>query len=199
MRVATLVLSFKGSDRCLSVLCFSAFPCVSLPFLAVPLRSQRTLVAIRATIKKGRSLIIKLGDKEVDYDPNFQLYLQTKLSNPHYIPEVQAQCTMVNFTVTELGLEDQLLALVVGKERPDLEAQRAELIQAENDFKVQLSGLGEATLVLSLKGSDHCLSFCFSAFPCGSTALTADTCCNQRRTCCTDWPTPRATSSRTSS
>eukprot|EP01051_Picozoa_sp_SAG22_P012458 SAG22_NODE_1298_length_4811_cov_3.430178_1_plen_318_part_10 len=32
---------------------------------------------------------------------------------------------------------------------------------------------GEAT-VLSFKGSDHCLSLCFSAFPCGSTALTAD-------------------------
>eukprot|EP01051_Picozoa_sp_SAG22_P007750 SAG22_NODE_556_length_9120_cov_2.272475_5_plen_956_part_00 len=30
------------------------------------------------------------------------------------------------------------------------------------------------------KGSDHCLSFCFSAFPCGSTALTADR-CNQVR------------------
>ena len=35
----------------------------------------------------------------------------------------------LRFQVTELGLEDQLLALVVGKERPDLEAQRAELIQ----------------------------------------------------------------------
>eukprot|EP01051_Picozoa_sp_SAG22_P009239 SAG22_NODE_756_length_7442_cov_2.044668_1_plen_1614_part_00 len=34
---------------------------------------------------------------------------------------------------------------------------------------------GEAT-VLSFKGSDHCLSFCFSAFSCGSTALTSDRC-----------------------
>eukprot|EP01051_Picozoa_sp_SAG22_P001100 SAG22_NODE_38_length_26325_cov_107.302067_38_plen_95_part_00 len=34
--------------------------------------------------------------------------------------------------------------------------------------------------MLSFKGSDHCLSaLCFSAFPCGSTVLTADTCCNQ--------------------
>eukprot|EP01051_Picozoa_sp_SAG22_P017734 SAG22_NODE_2807_length_2191_cov_1.949331_2_plen_433_part_00 len=35
------------------------------------------------------------------------------------------------------------------------------------------------------KGSDHCLSFCFPAFPCGSTALTADTCCNQ--SCAIGW------------
>eukprot|EP01051_Picozoa_sp_SAG22_P017348 SAG22_NODE_2654_length_2333_cov_207.686213_4_plen_152_part_00 len=37
-------------------------------------------------------------------------------------------------------------------------------------------------MALSFKGSDHCLSFCFSAFPCGSTALTYDTCCSQAQT-----------------
>jgi dynein heavy chain len=100
----------------------------------------------RAVIKKGRSLIIKLGDKEVDYDPKFQLYLQTKLANPNYIPEVQAQCTLVNFTVTEKGLEDQLLALVVKFERSDLEEQRSALIRAENGFKVQLQELEDNLL-----------------------------------------------------
>merc|ERR1719181_959774 len=110
-------------------------------------------VLSRSTIKKGRSLVIKLGDKEVDYNTDFQLYMQTKLSNPHYIPEVQAQCTMVNFTVTEKGLEDQLLALVVQFERPDLEEQRSELIRAENGFKVQLQGL-EDNLLFRLANSE---------------------------------------------
>ena len=32
---------------------------------------------------------------------------------------------MINFMVTEDGLEDQLLALTVAKERPDLEEQKA--------------------------------------------------------------------------
>ena len=79
----------------------------------------------RQTIKRGRNLVVKLGDKEVDYSPSFKLYLQTKLSNPHYPPEIQAETTLVNFMVTEDGLEDQLLALVVSKERPDLEEQKA--------------------------------------------------------------------------
>lgn len=60
---------------------------------------------------------------QVEYDPKFRLYLQTKLSNPHYKPEINAQTTLVNFCVTEKGLEDQLLALVVEHERPDLQEQ----------------------------------------------------------------------------
>ena len=61
----------------------------------------------RALIRKGRA--IKIGDKEVDFNPNFRLILQTKLANPHYKPEMQAQTTLINFTVTKDGLEDQLL------------------------------------------------------------------------------------------
>ena len=68
-----------------------------------------------------------MGDKEVDYHPNFKLILHTKLANPHYQPEMQAQCTLINFTVTREGLEDQLLADVVRAERPDLEELKAEL------------------------------------------------------------------------
>lgn len=64
---------------------------------------------------------IKIDEKEIDFNPKFRLILQTKLSNPHYKPEIQAQTTLINFTVTKDGLEDQLLADVMKVERPDLE------------------------------------------------------------------------------
>lgn len=64
---------------------------------------------------------IKVGDKECYFHPDFRLILHTKLANPHYKPEIQAQTTLINFTVTRDGLEDQLLAEVVDLERPDLE------------------------------------------------------------------------------
>ena len=67
---------------------------------------------------------IKMGDKEVEYHPKFRMIIQTKLANPHYKPEIQAQATLINFTVTRDGLEDQLLAEVVAKERPDLEKKK---------------------------------------------------------------------------
>ena len=92
----------------------------------------------RQIIKRGRTSIIKMGDKELTLDPTFNLFLHTKLSNPHYPPEIQAECTLINFTVTEAGLEDQLLALVVKKERPDLAQQKEELIKQSNEFKIKL-------------------------------------------------------------
>ncbi|GMH98843.1 hypothetical protein TrLO_g14194 [Triparma laevis f. longispina] len=104
-------------------------------------------VISRAVIKRGSRQIIKIGENEVEYNKDFKLFLHTKLSNPHYPPEVQAETTLVNFSVTLQGLEDQLLALVVRKERPDLASQKAALIQQENQFKVKLKGLEDQILV----------------------------------------------------
>ena len=64
----------------------------------------------RAFIKRGKNQFVKLGAEEVEIAQGFKLYLQTKLINPHYKPETAAQCTIINFLVTEKGLEDQLLA-----------------------------------------------------------------------------------------
>lgn len=87
-----------------------------------------------------------MGDKEIDYDPRFRLILQTKLSNPHYKPEMQAQTTLINFTVTKDGLEEQLLGAVVRAERPDLESSKAELTTQQNTFKITLKALEDDLL-----------------------------------------------------
>jgi hypothetical protein len=41
----------------------------------------------------------------VEYDEDFCLYIFSELSNAHFSPEVQQLATIVNFTVTESGLE----------------------------------------------------------------------------------------------
>ncbi|CAE7235549.1 ODA11 [Symbiodinium microadriaticum] len=110
-------------------------------------------VVSRNTIKRGNKRLVKLGDKEITLSNNFKLFMQTKLSNPHYPPEIQAECTIINFTVTEDGLEDQLLFLVVKLERPDLAKKKAELIQQQNEFKVTLAHL-EALLLEKLANAE---------------------------------------------
>ncbi|XP_077748747.1 dynein axonemal heavy chain 9 isoform X2 [Canis aureus] len=98
----------------------------------------------REVIKKGR--FIKIGDKECEYNPKFRLILHTKLANPHYQPEMQAQATLINFTVTQDGLEDQLLAAVVSMERPDLEQLKSDLTKQQNGFKITLKTLEDNLL-----------------------------------------------------
>ena len=103
-------------------------------------------VVTRSTFKKGRAYFVKLGDKEVEFHKDFKLFMHTKLSNPHYGPEIQAETTLINFTVTELGLEDQLLALVVNKERPDLEETKTQLIIQNTEFTIKLKELEDGLL-----------------------------------------------------
>ena len=72
--------------------------------------------------------MIKIGDSDVEYDKNFRLYIQTKTPNPNFLPEIFIRVTVINFTVTEPGLEEQLLGDVVKKEMPSVEQAKNELI-----------------------------------------------------------------------
>ena len=62
--------------------------------------------------------------------------MTTKMPNPHYPPEVCIKVTLINFTVTSSGLEEQLLGDVVIKEKPEVEAKRQQIvIQMDADKK----------------------------------------------------------------
>lgn len=58
----------------------------------------------------------------------YRFFITTKLSNPHYPPEISTKTTIVNFAVKESGLQAQLLGIVVRKERPQLEEQKDNLV-----------------------------------------------------------------------
>ncbi|XP_059138610.1 dynein axonemal heavy chain 10-like [Physella acuta] len=94
---------------------------------------------------QGRETVM-LGDKEVDYDKNFRLYLNTKLSNPKFGPNVFGKAMVINYTVTLMGLEDQLLSVIVGYEKRELEEQRESLIQETSFNKKLLYDLEDSLL-----------------------------------------------------
>mmetsp|Transcript_116869 Transcript_116869/g.162324 ORF Transcript_116869/g.162324 Transcript_116869/m.162324 type:complete len:107 (+) Transcript_116869:3163-3483(+) len=79
-------------------------------------------------VKEQGQLMIKIGDSKIPYSNDFQFFLTTKLANPHYMPEICIKVTVVNFTVTPEGLEDQLLVDVVKYEQPALETQKDQIV-----------------------------------------------------------------------
>ena len=83
---------------------------------------------LRQTFKQGGVEMIKIGDAFIEYSKDFRFYITTKLRNPHYLPEVATKVSLLNFMITPEGLEDQLLGMVVAKERPELEEERQALI-----------------------------------------------------------------------
>jgi len=56
--------------------------------------------------------MIALGDKKIPFDDRFYLYMTTRLPNPKFLAEIFNKSTVINFSITENGLKDQLLSEV---------------------------------------------------------------------------------------
>lgn len=111
----------------------------------------------KAIVEKGGRKTIKLGDSDVDYDANFKFYMTTKLPNPHYFPEVCIKVTVINFTVTFDGLEEQLLNETVSNELPDSVQKKTDLMLQLADDKKILQGLEDEILRLLSESSGNIL------------------------------------------
>ncbi|XP_011298266.1 dynein heavy chain 7, axonemal-like [Fopius arisanus] len=109
---------------------------------------------LKQTFKTAGSLCIKLGDSVVEWNDKFRFYITTKLRNPHYLPEIAVKVTLLNFMITPVGLEDQLLGIVVAKERPDLESEKNQLIVQGAANKKMLKEIEDKILEV-LSGSEE--------------------------------------------
>lgn len=112
-----------------------------------------TPILLKQTYTKGNTTYIKLGDQAVEYSPDFFFYITTKLRNPHYLPELSTKVCLLNFMITYDGLTDQLLGILVKKERPELEEEKERLIVEGAANKKQLAEIESQILeVLSAEG-----------------------------------------------
>lgn len=94
---------------------------------------------------------MKFGDNVIEYSSNFRFYMTTRLRNPHYLPDVSVKVCLLNFMITQHGLEDQLLGIVAAAEKPALEEKKNELIVESASNKKKLQEIEDKILeVLSL-------------------------------------------------
>ena len=97
-------------------------------------------------IQKGRRKQINVADKLMEYDDKFMMYFITRLPNPNLTPELQAKVNVVDFTVTQKGLEEQLLGKVIGKEQKALEDQLNGVLEEVNSNTKALMALDASLL-----------------------------------------------------
>ena len=64
--------------------------------------------------------------------------MTTKLKVPRFSRDTVSKVALINFSITCVGLDEQLLTITVTRERPELEEERAQLTVQANDNRKQL-------------------------------------------------------------
>jgi len=107
--------------------------------------------------KAGNLLMIRLGDATIEYSKEFNLFITTKLPNPHYAPEICVTVTVLNFVTTWEGLADGMLATLVAKENPEMEKKRVALVIESAESKAALKNIEDTILKLLSEASGNIL------------------------------------------
>ena len=103
-------------------------------------------------MSKTQSHTVSFGGLEVRVHPNFKLFLTTREARPQFSPDLQIQTTLVDFTVSETALAEQLLGVTVALEHPQLEKRKQSIRLALSKLRNDLKEL-EDDLLLALSSS----------------------------------------------
>uniref|UniRef100_A0A8C3EP34 Dynein axonemal heavy chain 7 n=1 Tax=Corvus moneduloides TaxID=1196302 RepID=A0A8C3EP34_CORMO len=103
-------------------------------------------ILLKQTFRQQGVEYMKLGENIIEYSKDFRFYMTTHLRNPHYYPEVAVKVCLLNFMITPLGLQDQLLGIVAAKEKPELEEKKNQLIIESAANKKQLKEIEDKIL-----------------------------------------------------
>ncbi|XP_023310238.1 dynein heavy chain 3, axonemal [Anoplophora glabripennis] len=94
-------------------------------------------ILVKNIYKQSGVWYLKLGDNVLEYSFDFRFFITTRLRNPHYLPEIAVKVTLLNFMITLQGLQDQLLGIVVAREKPILEEKKnAMIVESANNKKM---------------------------------------------------------------
>jgi dynein heavy chain len=108
-------------------------------------------ILLQQKIKQGKGYVIKIGEKTLTYSDDFKFFMTTTLPNPHYPPETSVKVTILNFSITPIGLEEQMLNLLVLEELPELQEKKNQIVE-ENARSAKILYDIEDSLLQELSG-----------------------------------------------
>ena len=80
-----------------------------------------TQVLKRDYIRQGARALMQIGEKTLDVNETFQLYLTTRNSSIDIAEHQKDLVSLVNFSVTKSGLEGKLLSIIITYFQPEIE------------------------------------------------------------------------------
>lgn len=104
------------------------------------------------TLEGSTRRVVSLGEKVVDFSEDFRLLFMTRNTDIALPPDTK-HVYEINFTVTNNGLEENLLNSIVCHEEPELNESRIKVEKDEQENRMKLLEL-EKSLIESLSMAD---------------------------------------------
>lgn len=80
--------------------------------------------------------------------------MSTKEINPHFNPDIFIKANVINFSLTNEVIENQLLMMIVSFEKPELESKRTQLISENIMTKMDLYKI-EKDIIIQLDENEE--------------------------------------------
>jgi len=96
--------------------------------------------------RTGGRTLLRLGNEDIDFSPQFFVVLITRNSSARFPPDLCSRVSLVNFTDTPASLCSQALSRILRAERPDVDKRRTEILRLQGEQNVRLRELEEGLL-----------------------------------------------------
>jgi len=120
-------LNFKFLENCIKTGKTLIFDYISfdIPSEAEPLLNMDIVIV------NGEKHLNFNDNVEVFLHPNFKVFFISYLTNPSFNPELYGRISIINFSVTKSGLNEQLLSVIINQEAPAEEIERMNIMQKQ--------------------------------------------------------------------
>lgn len=115
------------------------------------------LIAKDVRVMGAGRMVVKLGDKDVDMSPDFQLYIHTRDSTVNILPFISSRMNILNYSFTPESMINEALSLTLQVRQPEIEGKRLLLMKKNDECKEQLKKYEKELLELLSSSKDNIL------------------------------------------